>query len=192
VLALALGVLALFAEGSFAPYPMSKVEAEKFCRDNPSTTPKYPLCVAMAQMTSQQQTLFMAELRKTLWIDAADWAPQIVKIGTGWSIAAGTSDVVLLTNSGGGPPQSPRLWMRGEYRVPQASAVQSIRSLLQLIEFDCASDRARTLQISTWTMQNMEGDRLDVPASAAWSYPLPDSVTHSMMARACKRSPPAQ
>jgi len=187
VLVITLSAIALLAETASAQAPpMAKADAEAFCRANPTAQPNYSVCVLMAQMTPEQRKTLSDGMRKLLWGDAEGWAPGNIEIGDGWDVLAGTSNFVMFTKAGGGPAQTPRVWLRTEYRENKGGNGRSIYSMVQLEEFDCANSRDRTLQITLWPLWNMRGDSERGPQAGDWIYPLPNSVLEAIMKSACK------
>lgn len=81
-----------------------------------------------------------------------------------------------------------RFWTRAEYLAPSGTGY---RSMVSLVEFDCAQDRMRFIQTTFYEGSNMSGTS-SMLGAAEWTYATPGSVGAGQVDYACGRDEASQ
>lgn len=109
----------------------------------------------------------------------------------GWvQINAGDRAVLFVRAAPHGPRGEVRLWVRYEHFPSNIGVWVSTAALM---EMDCAERRERSLQITGYTKNNLEGEaKTQADAEPPWQYATPGTLGETEIGIACyKPSAPA-
>jgi len=112
------------------------------------------------------------------WTDAIDIRE--------WIVTAEGPDVVALTRPALGAATIPiRVWVRYEYRLPQAGGSLS---MVDLTEYDCSGGRSRHVQRSAYAQHNAMGSPIvTFTEPSPWQYVQPGSIGDGLYTAICNR-----
>jgi hypothetical protein len=80
----------------------------------------------------------------------------------------------------------PRLWQRFEYSTEQQAEFRGYRSVRFLVEYDCNRLRVRSIEISYFLKNNLEGDYFSATGGpSAWEYPAPGTIDGHLQEIVC-------
>lgn len=99
-----------------------------------------------------------------------------------WTFIAVSSlgDSVSLARPGN---QRGRVWIRTEFET--TTATRPYRSSRALVELDCAEWRTRTLQFSTFALNNLNGEAGPAGGPWSWEFAAPDTFADQYLIYGC-------